>query len=136
MPINISVSALSYVRHLKAMNIGVFFEEQNVNSLKEDTEMFIGIYSVIAQSESENISGNVRWGIQKRMQNGIYAFRYNLIGYRKGDDGEPEIVPEEAEIVRKIFRQYLDGSSLDQLKSYLEKIMFSLKKEIPFGRSP
>ena len=100
------------------MNIGVFFEEQNVNSLKEDTEMFIGIYSVIAQSESENISGNVRWGIQK------------------GDDGEPEIVPEEAEIVRKIFRQYLDGSSLDQLKSYLEKIMFSLKKEIPFGRSP
>ena len=118
------------------MNIGVFFEEQNVNSLKEDTEMFIGIYSVIAQSESENISGNVRWGIQKRMQNGIYAFRYNLIGYRKGDDGEPEIVPEEAEIVRKIFRQYLDGSSLDQLKSYLEKIMFSLKKESPFGRSP
>ena len=106
------------------MNIGVFFEEQNVNSLKEDTEMFIGIYSVIAQSESENISGNVRWGIQKRMQNGIYAFRYNLIGYRKGDDGEPEIVPEEAEIVRWIFQQYLAGANVNEITKELKEAVW------------
>ena len=115
-----TVDSLNYVRKLKSMNIGVFFEEQNINSLTTDSEMFIGLYSVIAQSESENISANVRWGIQQRMKNGTYAFRYNLLGYRKGEDGHPEIVPEEAEIIRRIFSMYLDGGSTNQIKDYLE----------------
>ena len=115
-----TVDSLNYVRKLKAMNIGVFFEEQNLNSLTADSEMFIGLYSVIAQSESENISANVRWGIQQRMKNGTYAFRYNLLGYRKGDDGQPEIIPDEAEVIRKIFNMYLDGNSTNQIKEYLE----------------
>lgn len=115
-----TVDSLNYVRKLKSMNIGVFFEEQNINSLTTDSEMFIGLYSVIAQSESENISANVRWGIQQRMKNGTYAFRYNLLGYRKGEDGHPEIVPEEAEIIRRIFSMYLDGGSTNQIKDFLE----------------
>ena len=55
------VDSLSYLRRLKAMGIGIYFEEQNINSLTEESETYIGIYSVIAQSESENISGNVKW---------------------------------------------------------------------------
>ena len=66
-----TVESLTYVRKLKAMNIGVMFEEQNINSLTTDSEMFVGLYSVIAQAESENISANVRWGIQQRMKKGI-----------------------------------------------------------------
>ena len=115
-----TVDTLKYVRELKAKGIGVFFEEQNCNSLNEESEMYIGIYGVIAQTESENISANVRWGIQKRMKDGTYSVRFNLLGYRKTEDGEIVIVPEEAEIVRKLFSMYLDGKSLDQLKSYLE----------------
>lgn len=115
-----TVDSLNYVRKLKAMNIGVFFEEQNLNSLTADSETFIGLYSVIAQSESENISANVRWGIQQRMKNGTYSFRFNILGYRKGQDGEPEIVQDEAETIRKIFDMYLDGNSLNQIKAYLE----------------
>ena len=115
------VDSLSYLRKLKAMGIGIFFEEQNINSLTEESETYIGIYSVIAQSESENISGNVKWGIHKRMQNGTYACRFNLLGYRRDEKTkEPYIVPEEAEIVRKIFSLYLDGASIFQLKSFLE----------------
>lgn len=114
-----TVDSLNYIRKLKAMNIGVFFEEQNLNTLTTDSEMFIGLYSVIAQSESENISANVRWGIQQRMKNGTYAFRYNILGYRKGDHGEPEIVPEEADIVKKIYNLYLDGLSISQIVNYL-----------------
>ena len=114
-----TVDSLNYIRKLKAMNIGVFFEEQNLNTLTVDSEMFIGLYSVIAQSESENISANVRWGIQQRMKNGTYAFRYNLLGYKKGEDGTPEIIPEEAEIVKKIFSLYLDGFSILQIVQYL-----------------
>ena len=67
------VDSISYIRKLKAMGIGIYFEEQNIDSLKEDSETYIGIYSVMAQSESENISANVSWGIRKRMQNGTYA---------------------------------------------------------------
>lgn len=115
------VDSLSYIRRLKAMGIGIFFEEQNINSLTEESETYIGIYSVIAQSESENISGNVKWGINKRMQNGTYACRFNLLGYRRDEyTKEPYIVPEEAEIVKKIFNMYLDGASVVQLKNYLE----------------
>lgn len=115
------VDSLKYIRQLKAMGIGVFFEEQNINSLTEESETYIGIYSVIAQSESENISGNVRWGIHKRMQNGTYACRFNLLGYRRDKSTkEPYIVPEEAEIVRKIFNMFLDGASTVQIKEYLE----------------
>lgn len=68
-----TVDSLNYVRRLKAMGIGVFFEEQNLNSLITDSEMLIGFHSVMAQSESENISANVRWGIQQRMKNGTYV---------------------------------------------------------------
>ncbi|MCM1508744.1 MAG: recombinase family protein [Ruminococcus flavefaciens] len=116
-----TVDSLNYVRKLKAMGIGVFFEEQNIDTLTTDSEMFIGLYSVMAQSESENISSNVRWGIQQRMKTGTYAFRYNIYGYRKGEDGEPEIVPEEAEVVKMIFNKYLDGSSVNQIAAYLNE---------------
>ncbi len=116
-----TVDSLRYVRKLKAAGIGVFFEEQNLDSLKVDNEMLIGFYSVMAQAESENISANVRWGIRQRMSTGTFAFRYNILGYRKGTDGQPEIVPEEAEHIQTIYRMYLDGNSLDQIKKYLER---------------
>lgn len=116
------VDCISYIRKLKALGIGIYFEEQNINSLTEDSEVYIGIYGVMAQSESENISANIKWGINKRMQNGTYACVVNLLGYRRDKETkEIYIVPEEAEIVKKIFRLYLQGSSLDQIKAYLEE---------------
>ena len=115
------VDSLSYIRKLKAMGIGIFFEEQNINSLTEESETYIGIYSVIAQSESENISGNVKWGIQKRMQSGSYSTSFDLLGYRRDDEtGDPYIIPEEAEVVKKIYGMYLDGMSVLQIKKCLE----------------
>lgn len=115
-----TVDSLRYVRKLKAQGVGVYFEEQALDSLKTDSEMFIGLHSVLAQAESENISANVRWGIQQRMRSGTFKFRYNLLGYRKGADGEPEIIPEEAENIKTIFRMYIDGKSIDQIKKHLE----------------
>ena len=115
-----TVDSLNYVRMLKAMNIGVIFEEQSLDTLEESSEMYLGIYSVIAQSESENMSANIRWGINQRMKSGTYAFRYNILGYRKGEDGQPEIVPEEADIIRKIFNMYIEGLSVRQICQKLE----------------
>lgn len=115
------VDCISYIRKLKALGIGIYFEEQNINSLTEDSEVYIGIYGVMAQSESENISANVKWGINKRMQSGTYACRFNLLGYRRDKvTKEIRIIPEEAEVVKKIFQMYLHGMSLNQIKDYLE----------------
>lgn len=113
-----TVDSLNYVRRLKAKGIGVYFEEQAHDSLKTENEMALGLYSVLAQAESENISANVRWGIRQRMQSGTFKFRYNLLGYRKGEDGEPEIVEEEAKYIRAIFNMYLDGKCLDQIARF------------------
>lgn len=115
-----TVDALKVVRKLKAKGIGVYFEEQCLDTLKVENEMFLGLHSVMAQAESENISANVRWGIQQRMKSGTYKFRYNLLGYKKGENEEPAIIEEEAKYIRKIFEMYLQGNSALQIKAYLE----------------
>ena len=116
------VDSLSYVRKLKAMGIAIYFEEQNINSLKEDSETYIGIYSVMAQTESENISANVKWGISKRMENGTYCSNMNMFGYRRDKiTKEITIVESEAEVVRWIFNLFLDGKSALQIKNWLEE---------------
>ena len=115
-----TVDSLTWIRKLRAIGIGVYFEEQNLDSSKVENETLIGFFSVMAQSESESISGNVKWGIHKRMRNGTYAVRFDMLGYRKGDDGQPYIVQEEAEIVRALFNRFLDGATMGQLKDFLE----------------
>lgn len=115
-----TVDSLTWIRKLRAMGIGVYFEEQNLDSLKAENETLLGFFSVMAQSESESISANVKWGIQKRMKNGTYSLRFKMLGLRKGDDGIPYIIADEAEVVRTLFRMILDGASLGQLKEFLE----------------
>jgi hypothetical protein len=106
---------------LKANGIGVIFEKENVNTLTESSEFLITLFSGFAQAESESLSKNVSWGIRKSMESGKVAIQYSkLLGYRKGENGQPEIVPEEAETVREIYQLYLDGNSLVQIKRKLE----------------
>ena len=123
-----TVDSLQTIRKLKARGIGVYFEEQCIDTLKIDNEMFLGLHSVMAQSESENISANVRWGIRQRMKAGTFKFRYNLLGYAKGEDGEPMIVESEACYIRKMFEMYLQGCSLVQIKDYFEREQILTKK--------
>lgn len=66
--------------------------------------------SNLAQGESRSISENVTWGHRKRMADGKVSLPYSsFLGYKKGEDGLPEIVPEEAEIIRFIYRSFLEG---------------------------
>lgn len=123
-----TVDSLKTVRKLRAKGIGVYFEEQCLDTLKVENEMFLGLHSVMAQSESENISANVRWGIRQRMKSGTFKFRYNLLGYIKGEDGEPKIVESEAYYIRKMFEMYLQGSSLVQIKNFFESERVLTKK--------
>ena len=116
-----TVDCLNIVRVLKANGIGVIFEKENINTLTESSEFLITLFSGFAQAESESLSKNVIWGKQKSAESGNVTFQYKkLLGYRKGPDGRPEIVPEEAETVRRIYRRYLEGASLGDIKKELE----------------
>ena len=117
-----TVDCLDTVRLLKANGIGVYFEKENINTLTESSEFLITLFSGFAQAESESLSKNVAWGKQKSAEAGKVTFQYKkMLGYRKGADGQPEIVPEEAEIIRRIYHRYLDGCTLGQIKRELEK---------------
>jgi len=90
----------------------VFFEEQGIHSTQPGAEFYITIYGSIAQSESENISANVKWGKAQSAKDGNVPFHYKgFLGYRKGEGGKPEIVPEEAEVIRFIYERFLAGDS-------------------------
>ena len=111
---------LKYIHKLKSMNVVVFFEEQGLRSTDPNAELFITIYGSLAQSESENISRNVSFGMLQRAKEGRVTFQYSVfLGYRRGEDGEPEIDPEQAAIVRRIYARYLDGASLLEIANEL-----------------
>ncbi len=116
-----TLDGLDYVRKLKRMGVGVFFEKENVNTLYMDNEMILTFMMSQAQAESESMSGNIRWGHRKNFKDGKVYYHYaGFLGYCKGEDGLPEIDPEEAEIVRRIFSRYLVGHSVAKIIKDLE----------------
>lgn len=107
-----TVDSLTTVRKLKEKGVEVFFEKENIYTLDSKGELLITIMSSLAQEESRSISENVTWGQRKRMADGKVSLPYkHFLGYRKGVDGLPEIVPEEAEIVRNIYRWFMEGKT-------------------------
>ena len=116
-----TVDCLTHTRMLKDLGVDVFFEEQGIHSIQPGAEFYITIYGSVAQSESENISANVRWGKAQSAKEGRVTFHYNtFLGYRKGADGGPEIVPGEAETVRLIYSRFLAGDSYTVIARMLE----------------
>ena len=123
-----TVECLEYVRSLKAQGIGIFFEEQNIDTLKNESELYLVIYAGFAQSESESISKHITWTYRKKFEEGKVSFQYkNFLGYRKGADGQPEIVPEEAAIVERIYEMFLAGHPVKVIAQTLQ----AEKIEIP-----
>ena len=111
-----TVDCLEYVRQLKDLGIGVIFEKENINTLTMTSELMIALYGSFAQAESESISKNVSWGKEKAYREGKVQFQYkHLLGYKKGADGKPEIIPEEAETVKLIYTMFLDGHSMKNI---------------------
>ena len=116
-----TVDCLDYVRALRTLGIAVIFEKENINTLESDSEMLITLLGAFAQAESESISANVRWGKRQAMREGKVSIQYKkLYAFRRGENGEPEVIPEQAEVVRQIFRQYLSGASLRMIGESLE----------------
>lgn len=117
-----TLQCISYIRMLKERGITVRFEKEGLDTSMATSEIYFTWTSAFAQGESESLSNNVKWGIRKGFAQGKFPFPYkSMLGYRKSSDGTPEIVPEEAEHVRLIFRLFLLGRSLRQIKEALER---------------
>ena len=116
-----TLDCINYTRILRQLGIGVLFEKENINSLPPDSEFMITMYGAMAQSESESISGNIRRGRQMHAKVGTLKVPcYRLYGYEKDADGKFRVIPEQAEIVRELYKRYESGASLRNLEDWLE----------------
>ena len=116
-----TVDCLSCIRKLKERNIAIYFEKEHINTLEATGELLITILSSQAQEESRNISENVKWGLKRKYENGEVLIK-RVFGYEKGIDNHLHIIPEEAEIVRMIYKKYLEGQSLNDIADLLTKM--------------
>jgi DNA invertase Pin-like site-specific DNA recombinase len=116
-----TLDCLKYIRQLKDKGIPVFFEKENINTMDSKGEVMLTIMASLAQQESESLSQNVKLGIQYRYQQGeIKVNHTRFLGYTKDENKQLVVVPEEAEIVKRIFREFLEGASLLQIGKGLE----------------
>ena len=117
-----TVDSLTTVRKLKEKGVEVYFEKENIYTLDSKGELLITIMSSLAQEESRSISENVTWGQRKRFADGKVSMPYKqFLGYRKGANGIPEIVPEEAELVIRIYKMFMSGKSTSAIARQLTK---------------
>lgn len=117
-----TVDSLTTVRKLKDAGVEIFFEKENIWTMDSKGELLITIMSSLAQEESRSISENVTWGQRKRFADGKVSLPYgHFLGYRKGPDGLPEIVPEEAVIIQKIYRLFISGKTCCHIAEQLTK---------------
>ena len=114
--------SLNYTRKLKNLGIGVYFEKEGINTLESSGELLLTLFSCFAQEESRSISENTAWGIRSKFQQGIPHLNTEIIlGYDKGEDGNLVINEAQAQIVRRIYRMYLEGYSLNRIASMLSR---------------
>ena len=115
-----TVDCLAYTRDLRRLDVDVFFEKENLHTIKESNEFLLALHGAFAQQESESISANVRWGQRQAMREGKANIVYcKLFAYEKGADGEPQIVPKEAQTVRMIYERYLSGDTMQNIARWL-----------------
>lgn len=109
-----TVDSISTIRKLKSYNVGVFFETENTNTLEPSWELMITMMSAFAQEESRAKSNAVKWGYARKFENGESVLS-TLYGYRSTGKKGYKIEESEAQVVKRIFREFLEGSSLNEI---------------------
>lgn len=115
-----TLDCIKYVRELKELGIGVTFEKENIDSLDSKGEVLLTILSSLAQDESRSISENATWGIRKKFERGeVRVNTTKFMGYDKDENGKLVINPEQAEVVKHIYHQFLKGYSPESIAKEL-----------------
>ena len=115
-----TMDCLKTIRELKAIGVGVCFEEQNIDTSQMTGELLTAAFSAIAQKESESISQNIRWSYRHRMESGTFLPPSVPFGYQIKNH-EIVVNEEQADTIRRIFRNYLAGQSMDKIVSLLNQ---------------
>ena len=113
-----TTECLEAVRELKSLGISIFFEEHNIDTKMVSSEMLTAVIASCAQAESESISRNMRWSVQKRMESGTFNTCRAATGFRLSEDGL-RIAPEEAPVIYGIFADYLQGKNSREIAERL-----------------
>ena len=128
-----TVDFLATVRELKELGVDIFFEEQNLHTKSSDGELMLTILASYAQEESRSVSENMKWRIKKNFTEGM-PWNATLLGYRY-KDGKYEVVPEEAEVVKRIFDEYLSGKGQLAIAKELNDEGIPTRFDNAWGRS-
>ena len=116
-----TLDCLKYIRRLKALEIPILFTKESINTMDAGGEVLVTILASIAQQESASISQNVQIGVRYHYQEGkVCSGVHRLLGYNRTREGNLELVPHEAMIVRRIFRDYLDGYNIGHIVERLK----------------
>ena len=103
-----TLDSLKYTRELLAYGVGVYFLNDNINTLDPDSELRLTIMTSLAQDEVRKLSERVKFGYQRSIKSGRVLGNNDIWGYEK-KDGKLIIVEEEAEMIRRIFELYISG---------------------------
>lgn len=118
-----TVTVLKFARELKELGVGIFFEEQNINTLSGDGEMMLAVLASFAQEESRSMSENNKWSIRKKFERGeVMITTSRFLGYDKNEYGDLIVNRKEAEIVSLTFDLYLlnvGSSRIGELLDYM-----------------
>lgn len=114
------LDCITYMRKLSGMGVYIIFENNRIDTRERYSEMLLTVLAGFAQEESRSISENTIWGIRKRFEDGEARW-CRLYGYEKNKNGEYQIVPEQAEVVREVFRLYELGSTISEIRSSLKE---------------
>ena len=118
---------------LEYYGIEVYFESEGILTSGSQTRMMLQMLGAANEHLSSTLSNNVRWSKERNMREGKVNICYgNFLGYKKGADGEPEIVPEEAKTVRLIFSLFLSGMSYTSIATHLNDLGLVTKKDKPW----
>ena len=112
-----TLDSLQYTRELLGWGVGVFFQNDNINTLDEDAELRLTIMSSIAQDELRKLSSRVKFGHQQAIKSNVVLGNSRIFGYRK-DEKRLVIDESQAPMVRDLFRLYATGEySMKQLET-------------------
>ena len=116
-----TLDCLNFVRQLKDLGIGVTFEKENIFTLDSKGEVLLSILSSLAQDESRSISENSTWGIRRRFEQGkLHVNHTKFLGYDKDKNGNLVVNEKQAKIVRRIYKEFLDGKGANRIARDLE----------------
>lgn len=109
-----TADCLEIIRRLSRLNIPVLFEKENIDTGSMESELFLSVLSGMAQGESTSVSDNVKWSVKRRFQDGTFKMSYAPYGYT-WDRSNLVIVPNQAEIVKRIFSDVLSGKGAETI---------------------